>query len=78
MPDASFLVPLGLALQAGALGSLSTDTHPIYSAMFGMYLGYPGEELINLPPGLSPADNETGWRMALENLARFVEANAQQ
>jgi len=28
----------------------------------------------NLPPGLSPADNETGWRMALDNLAAFVEA----
>jgi uncharacterized protein YndB with AHSA1/START domain len=28
----------------------------------------------NLPPALSPADNETGWRMALEKLARLVEA----
>jgi len=28
----------------------------------------------NLPPGLSPADNETGWRMALDKLATFVEA----
>jgi uncharacterized protein YndB with AHSA1/START domain len=28
----------------------------------------------NLPRGLSPADNETGWRMALEKLARFVES----
>ena len=27
----------------------------------------------NLPPGVSPADNETGWRMALEKLARLVE-----
>jgi len=27
----------------------------------------------NLPPGLSPADNETGWRMALDKLAAFVE-----
>jgi hypothetical protein len=27
----------------------------------------------NLPPGLSPADNETGWRMSLEKLARLVE-----
>ena len=32
----------------------------------------------NLPPGLAPADNETGWRMALEKLAKFVEAGAQQ
>jgi len=28
----------------------------------------------NLPPGVSPADNETGWRMALEKLARLVES----
>ncbi|MDD5467189.1 MAG: SRPBCC family protein [Anaerolineales bacterium] len=27
----------------------------------------------DLPPGLTPADNETGWRMALEKLARLVE-----
>jgi len=28
----------------------------------------------NLPPGVSPADNETGWRMAFEKLARLVES----
>jgi uncharacterized protein YndB with AHSA1/START domain len=28
----------------------------------------------NLPPGISSADNETGWRMALDKLAAFVEA----
>ena len=28
----------------------------------------------DLPPGLSPADNEIGWRMALDKLAAFVEA----
>lgn len=28
----------------------------------------------NLPPGIAPTDNETGWRMALEKLARLVEA----
>jgi uncharacterized protein YndB with AHSA1/START domain len=27
-----------------------------------------------LPPGLSAADNETGWRQALERLAALVEA----
>jgi uncharacterized protein YndB with AHSA1/START domain len=27
----------------------------------------------NLPPGLSPADNEIGWRMALDKLAALVE-----
>lgn len=27
----------------------------------------------NVPPCIAPADNETGWRMALEKLARFVE-----
>jgi uncharacterized protein YndB with AHSA1/START domain len=37
-----------------------------------------GTELVavhdGLPPGLSPADNETGWRMSLEKLAQLVEA----
>jgi uncharacterized protein YndB with AHSA1/START domain len=28
-----------------------------------------------LPPGLSPADNETGWRLSLANLAALVEAS---
>jgi uncharacterized protein YndB with AHSA1/START domain len=28
----------------------------------------------NLPPGLSPADNETGWRMSLGKLVALVEA----
>lgn len=27
-----------------------------------------------LPPGLSAADNEVGWRMSLEKLAALVEA----
>jgi hypothetical protein len=27
-----------------------------------------------LPPGLSPADNGTGWRMALTKLATLVES----
>ena len=27
----------------------------------------------NLPPGVGLADNETGWRMALDKLAAFVE-----
>jgi uncharacterized protein YndB with AHSA1/START domain len=29
----------------------------------------------NLPPGVSPADNETGWQMALDKLAALVEAS---
>lgn len=28
----------------------------------------------NVPPGVAPADNETGWRMALDKLAALVEA----
>jgi uncharacterized protein YndB with AHSA1/START domain len=28
-----------------------------------------------LPPGISAADNETGWRSALERLAALVEAD---
>jgi uncharacterized protein YndB with AHSA1/START domain len=28
----------------------------------------------NLPPGVSPVDNETGWRMTLDKLAALVQA----
>jgi hypothetical protein len=28
-----------------------------------------------LPPGLSPADNELGWRLSLDKLAALVEAS---
>jgi uncharacterized protein YndB with AHSA1/START domain len=31
-----------------------------------------------LPPGLSPKDNETGWRSSLANLAALVESGANQ
>lgn len=31
-------------------------------------------EHADVPPGVSPEDNEIGWRMALEKLARYVEA----
>lgn len=27
----------------------------------------------NVPPGISPADNEAGWRMALARLGQLVE-----
>jgi uncharacterized protein YndB with AHSA1/START domain len=29
----------------------------------------------DVPPGVSPADNETGWRMALDKLAAYAEAS---
>jgi hypothetical protein len=39
-----------------------------------------GTEIIavhdGLPPALSPADNETGWRMSLDKLAALVETGA--
>ena len=28
----------------------------------------------NVPPGIAPEDNEIGWRMSLEKLAKLVEA----
>jgi uncharacterized protein YndB with AHSA1/START domain len=30
----------------------------------------------NLPPGVAPADNELGWRMSLDKLAKLVEAHS--
>jgi uncharacterized protein YndB with AHSA1/START domain len=31
----------------------------------------------NVPGGIKPEDNETGWRMALQKLAKLVEAGVQ-
>ncbi len=28
----------------------------------------------NLPPGVSPADNELGWSMSIDKLAQLVES----
>ena len=40
-----------------------------------------GTELVgtheNLPPGLSPAENELGWRMSIDKLARLAEAGGE-
>jgi len=33
-------------------------------------------EHISLPPGVSPSDNETGWRMSLRKLATLVESSS--
>jgi uncharacterized protein YndB with AHSA1/START domain len=37
----------------------------------------PGTDLVglheNLPPGVAPADNELGWSMSIDKLARLVE-----
>ena len=30
----------------------------------------------DVPPGVSPADNEIGWRMSLDKLAAYVEARS--
>ncbi|HEY9420465.1 MAG TPA: SRPBCC domain-containing protein [Thermoanaerobaculia bacterium] len=32
----------------------------------------------NVPPGVAPADNEAGWRMSLEKLARLVEGGQEK
>jgi hypothetical protein len=31
-------------------------------------------DIDGVPPGVAPADNEAGWRMALDRLAKLVEA----
>lgn len=39
--------------------------------------GHAGTRLVavheGVPPGVAPADNETGWRMSLGKLAKLVE-----
>jgi len=46
---------------------------------FGLQGAGGGTDLLalheNVPPGVSPADNEVGWSMALDKLARLVEGS---
>jgi hypothetical protein len=55
-----------------ALAGEMTITYTLTDVDGGTYLVGVHE---NLPPGLSPADNEMGWRMSLDKLANLVESD---
>lgn len=54
-----------------AMGGVMTVTYTLAEADGGTDLVAVHE---NLPPGISPADNELGWRMSLDKLVALVEA----
>ncbi|MEU3851076.1 SRPBCC domain-containing protein [Streptomyces sp. NPDC029554] len=68
-PDEQVVEVLEFETSDPALGGAMTLTTTLTDAGAG------GTDVVVLHEGISDADNETGTRMALEKLARFVEAD---
>ncbi len=70
VPEALVVEEMEFETDDPAMRGLMTVTYTL-TAVDG------GTDLIavhdNLPPGISPADNELGWRMSLDKLAALVE-----
>ena len=69
---ATWMVPDGMTSQVHAFDAR-------VGGVFRISLTYEGgTELLavhdGVPAGISPVDNETGWRMSLDKLAALVEA----
>lgn len=72
MPDLQVVQVVEFETADPALQGEMTITYTLLDAdggtdVVGMHEG--------LPPGVSPADNERGWRMSLDKLAAMVEAH---
>jgi uncharacterized protein YndB with AHSA1/START domain len=72
------LVPDELVIQAMEFETADTTMRGEMTVTFMLREADGGTDLHaahdNVPPGVAPADNETGWRMSLEKLARHVES----
>jgi uncharacterized protein YndB with AHSA1/START domain len=72
------LVPGELVVQAIEFETDNPDMLGEMTVTFTLWDGNGGTELDavheNVPPGVSPADNELGWTMSLGKLAALVEA----
>ena len=72
------LVPGELVVQAIEFETDNPDMLGEMTVTFTLWDGNGGTELDavheNVPPGVSPADNELGWTMSLRKLAALVEA----
>jgi uncharacterized protein YndB with AHSA1/START domain len=71
LPDERVVEVDEFETQDAALRGLMTITITLADADGGTHLLAVHD---GLPPGVSSADSEAGWRMALEKLAAFVEA----
>ena len=70
VPDTKVVQAVEFETADPALRGEMTITYQLADAEGGTDLTFRHE---NLPPGVSPADNELGTRMSLEKLARLVE-----
>lgn len=70
VPDAEVVQVVEFETEDPALQGQMTIRYVLEDAQGGTELTGIHEDL---PPGLSPADNEVGWSMSIEKLARLVE-----
>jgi len=75
VPDAEVVQVVEFETDDPAMRGEMTITYTLVEARGGTDLVGLHE---NLPPGLSPADNELGWRMAIDKLAVLVEERTEQ
>ncbi|MCC7023478.1 MAG: SRPBCC domain-containing protein [Thermomicrobiales bacterium] len=72
------LVPAEAALQVLEFETTAPAMRGEMTIAFTLTDAEGGTDLLavhdHLPPGLSPADNELGWRESLDRLAALVEA----
>jgi uncharacterized protein YndB with AHSA1/START domain len=70
VPDAEVVQVLEFETDDPAMRGEMTVTYTLADAGDGTELTGVHE---NLPPGVSPADNELGWRMSMDKLASLLE-----
>jgi uncharacterized protein YndB with AHSA1/START domain len=71
VPDTEVVQAIEFETEDPSMSGEMTITYALADAEGGTELSGSHE---NLPAGLSPADNELGWRMSMDKLARLVEA----
>jgi uncharacterized protein YndB with AHSA1/START domain len=72
VPDTKVVQAIEFETEDPAMAGEMTVTYTLTDVEGGTYLVGVHE---NLPPGVSPADNELGWRMSLDKLANLVEVD---
>jgi uncharacterized protein YndB with AHSA1/START domain len=70
VPDTEVVQAVEFETDDPAMQGEMTITYTLTDASSGTELAGVHE---NLPPGVSPADNELGWTMSIEKLAGLVE-----
>jgi uncharacterized protein YndB with AHSA1/START domain len=72
VPDTEVVQVIEFETDDPAMQGEMTVTYTLSDAAGGTHLVGLHE---NLPPGVSPEDNEVGWDMSIDKLARLVESD---